>query len=119
MVLACRVNISGWRESDFGTGQLLQNLTIHYINSTQKFNTHYCSCSFKELLHTVTESKDSCISFMQKNGVLMQSIKCPGVLIHGRRQGGCNNQMVLKKTADSKDGLVWQCRKLHKVQKDD
>ena len=27
--------------------------------------------------------------------------------------------MLLKNTGDSKDHLVWHCRKLHKVQKDD
>ena len=62
--------------------------------------------------------KESCINFMQWNGVLVASIQCPGALVHGCRQGGCNNQMVLKKTHDSKDGLVWHCRKLYKVQKD-
>ena len=84
-----------------------------------KNSTHYSSFSFKELLCTVTETKESCIYFMQANGVLVNSITCPGALVSGQRQGGCNNQMVLKKMGDSKDGLVWCCRKLHKIHKDD
>ena len=54
---------------------------------------------------------------MQHNGVLVQSIQCPGALVYGCRQGGCNNQMALKRTHDSKDGLVWHCHTLHKMSK--
>ena len=59
------------------------------------------------------------MKFMQTHGILQSSMKCPGPLISGRRQGGCGQDMQLKITNDSKDKLQWRCRKIHTVHKDD
>ena len=75
----------------------------------------YYSFSFKQLLRTVTSSKDSTIEFMQKQGILRSSVNCPGPLVNGSRLHGCGKPMQLKKTNDSKDTYVWRCRKIHKV----
>ena len=67
----------------------------------------------------VTNSKENTVNFMQTYGILNSSIKCPGPLVNGRQQGGCNQHMHLKVTNDSKDKLQWRCRKVHTVHKDD
>ena len=66
----------------------------------------YYSFSFKEILRTVTSSKDSTIQFMQKQGMLRSSVSCPGPLVNGSRLHGCGKPMQLKKTNDSKDTYV-------------
>ena len=49
----------------------------------------YYSFRFKQLLRTVTSSKDSTIEFMQKQGILRSSVNCPGPLVNGSRLHGC------------------------------
>jgi len=66
-------------------------------------------------LKNITDSKENTIHFMQKHHILLSSVKCPGPLFNGKRQGGCDHDMILKKTNDSKDIMQWRCRKVHKV----
>ena len=61
-------------------------------------------------------SLESTIQFMREYNILKKSMKCPGPLQSGRRQGNCSQEMTLKRTNDSKDLYIWRCRKVHKVQ---
>ena len=74
----------------------------------------YTFCSFKEVLRNVTSSNKETIHFMQKHGILKSSVVCPGPCFKGSRSFGCGRQMLLKTTNDSKDSLMWRCRRLHK-----
>ena len=71
--------------------------------------------SFKDLLREITDTKVNTIAFMQKHNILKKSLRCPGPFFKGKRQGGCNQPMLLKETNDSKDKFVWRCRKAHTV----
>lgn len=55
------------------------------------------------------------IEFLQRQNVLPSSVICPGPIWHGRRQNTCGEPMLLKKTSDRKDGIMWRCRKKHTV----
>ena len=44
---------------------------------------------------------------------------CPGPMIDAHRSQPCHNEMVIKYTNDRKDGIVWRCRKTHKVLKNE
>lgn len=79
--------------------------------------SHLLTYSFKELLTTVTMSKETTVTFLQEHGVLRNTVPCPGPLIGGHRHGGCGKPMALKVTNDSKDKFQWRCRRVHKVQK--
>ena len=68
-------------------------------------------------MRNVTDSTDHAIDFLQKHGVIEKSILCPGPLINGYRSSTCNHDMVTKITKDRKDGILWRCRKTHKVLK--
>ena len=77
--------------------------------------TFFHSYSFKCLLTNVTSCKKATFKFLQQMEVIHSNMDCPGPLINGRRQGGCNNHMCLKETGDTKDMYVWPCRKKHKI----
>lgn len=70
------------------------------------------------MLKNITSSKNETIKFMQKVGILRNCMQCPGPLIGKQRAGGCGKQMQLKSTTDRSDGLIWRCRKTHKISKD-
>ena len=55
--------------------------------------------SFKELLRSVTCTKEATVKFMQTNSILKTSINCPGPLVDGQRVYGCGKPMQLKRTA--------------------
>ena len=67
------------------------------------------------VLRDITSSTCHTVKFLQKNGVLQMNVSCPGPCIKGSRSLHCGQQMMLKKTNDSKDELMWRCRKKHKV----
>ena len=67
------------------------------------------------VLRDITSSTCHTVKFLQKNGVLQTNVSCPGPCIKGSRSLHCGQQMMLKKTNDSKDELMWRCRKKHKV----
>ena len=92
--------------------------SLFQINIRQKSTMIHVTFSFKQLLTTVTNSKENTVKFMQDYGILQSSMKCPGPLINGRHQGGCSQEMHLKITNDSKDKLQWCCHKVHTVHKD-
>ena len=75
--------------------------------------------SFKELLYTVTDTKESTIEFMKKHRILLSAVKCPGPCIQSKRSLNCGKEMELKLTNDNKDKYMWQCRKMHTIVKDD
>ena len=50
---------------------------------------------------------------MMKHGILQSSVRCPGPLISGKRQGGCSREMNLKVTNDGKDKFQWHCCSTH------
>ena len=52
---------------------------------------------------------------MQEHGILKSQMACPGPNLEGKRQGGCGRPMLLKKTHDSRDIVVWRCRRKHSV----
>ena len=58
---------------------------------------------------------DQTVKFLQQQGTLLSSVQCPGPSFGGKRLNSCGNEMALKATNDSKDGLIWRCRKTHKV----
>ena len=55
---------------------------------------------------------------MRKHGIIRNEVTCPGPSINGARSFACGNHMVCKKTKDTKDEEIWQCRKVHTVVKD-
>ena len=67
------------------------------------------------VLHDITTSTWHTVSFLQKNGVLQHDVLCPGPCIKGSHSFPCGQKMMLKKTNDSKDEVMWRCRKKHKV----
>ena len=67
------------------------------------------------VLRDITTSTSNTVKFLQKNGVLQTNVSCPGPCIKGSRSLHCGQEMMLKKTNDSKDELMWRCRKKHKV----
>ena len=69
----------------------------------------------KDLLTDVINTKENSIKFLQKLQVIPHEKNCPGPLIKKSRYGHCGQSMVLKDVNDRKDGLVWRCRKTHKV----
>ena len=73
--------------------------------------------SFKELLQSITCTKEATVKFIQTNSILKPSINCPGPLVDGRWVYGCGKPMQLKSTNGSKDGYVWRCHKVHKIMK--
>ena len=79
------------------------------------FYNDYKHYTFKKVLREVTVTKERCIEFLQRRGVLRSEVRCPGVLYKGVRQGNCGQPMALKKVGDRKDGLSWRCRKVHTV----
>ena len=70
----------------------------------------------KDLLTDVLNTKENSIKFLQKLEVIPHEKNCPGPLIQNSRYGHCGQSMVLKDVNDRKDGLVWRCRKVHKVE---
>ena len=72
-------------------------------------------CSFKCILTEVSCSNEKVLCFLQDHGVLIRRLICPGPAIKGQRRFGCGKEMILKSTKDTKDGLVWRCRKIHKA----
>ena len=54
---------------------------------------------------------------MRKHAILRNEVTCPGPSINGARSFPCGNHMVCKKTKDTKDEEIWQCRKVHTVVK--
>ena len=67
------------------------------------------------VLRDITSSTCNTVKFLQKNRVLQTNVSCPGPCIKGSRSLHCGLQMMLKITNDSKDELMWRCRKKHKV----
>ena len=67
------------------------------------------------VLHDITSSTSDTVHFLQKNGILQHDVSCPGPCIKGSRSFPCGQKMMLKKTNDSKDEVMWRCRKKHKV----
>ena len=65
------------------------------------------------VLRDITSSTSNTVHFLQKNGILQHDISCP--CIEGSRSFPCGQKMMLKKTNDSKDEVLWRCRKKHKV----
>ena len=63
------------------------------------------------VLHDITSSTCNTVKFQEKNGVLQRNVSCLGPCIKGSRSLHCGEQMMLKKTNDSKDELMWRCRK--------
>ena len=55
---------------------------------------------------------------MQSHGTLLRELKCPGPCIKGVRQFPCGKYMTMKKTHDTKDGIIWRCRTIHTVVKE-
>ena len=55
------------------------------------------------VLRDITTSTSNTVNFIQKNGVLQTEVSCPGPCIKGSRSLPCGQQMMLKKTNDSKD----------------
>ena len=72
--------------------------------------------SFKQLITTVTGCKKATFKYLQKMDVLHQHISCPGPLLNGKCQGGCDSPMILKETGDTKDIYMWHCRWKHKIE---
>ena len=106
------------------SGQLNRNNRFFWYRSKlgkyslEMFNTFiilFFSFSFKELLQSITCTKEATVKFMLTNSIT--SINYPGPLVNGRRVYGCGKPMQLKRTNDSKDGYVWRCRKVHKIVK--
>ena len=54
---------------------------------------------------------------MRKHAILRNEVTCRGPSINGARSFPCGNHMVCKKTKDTKDEEIWQCRKVHTVVK--
>ena len=79
------------------------------------FSIPFSLCSFKRILTEVSCSNEKVLCFLQHHGVLIRRLICPGPAIKGQRQFGCGKEMTLKSTKDTKDGLVWRCRKIHKT----
>ena len=48
-------------------------------------------------------------------GILQHDVSCSGPCIKGTRSFPGGQKMMLKKTNDSKDEVMWRCRKKHKV----
>ena len=48
-------------------------------------------------------------------GILQHDVSLTGPCIKGSRSFPCGQKMMLKKTNDSKDEVIWRCRKKHKV----
>ena len=67
------------------------------------------------VLHDITSSTSDTVHFLQKNGILQHDVSCPGPCIKGSHSFPCSQKMMLKKTNDSKDEVMWRCRKKHKV----
>ena len=70
------------------------------------------------MLQDITSSKKNPIQFLKKYGVRKNEICCPGPCINGKRTTPCGNFMICKETRDSKDGVIWRCRKSHSVVKE-
>ena len=66
------------------------------------------------MLREITCCNESTIKFMHARSILKSTVLCPGPCFKGSRSFGCGRHMCLKKTNDSKDGLMWRCRRLHK-----
>ena len=79
----------------------------------------YIFNSFKQVLRSITITKEECIKFLQQQGVFHSSMTCPGPCYAGHRSLHCGQEMALKKTNDNKDQYVWRCRKIHKSAKGD
>lgn len=69
------------------------------------------------MARNITSSKDACINFLMKEGVIAMNMLCPGPMLNGERPFFCGNNMLLKTVKDRLDGKSWRCRKVHKVTK--
>ena len=90
----------------------------HKISTACKFSKFliiFFPFSFKDVLSTITSSKEKCIAFLQKHNVISHSMICPGPVINGKRTRNCGKEMLLKPCSDRKDKLTWRCRKVHTV----
>ena len=67
------------------------------------------------VLRDITSSTSDTVHFLQKNGILQHDVSCPGPCIKGSWSFPCGQKMMLKKTNDNKDEVMWRCRKKHKV----
>ena len=65
------------------------------------------------MLNEITSCPQKSVAFLQRQGVLLQSVKCPGPCFDGGRPDACGNFMALKYTNDTRDGIIWRCRKKH------
>ena len=90
--------------------------SVQYMNLYKiHLSIPFSLCSFKRILTEVTCSNEKALCFLQHHGVLIRKLLCTGPAIKGKRRFGCGKEMTLKSTKDTKDGLVWQCRKIHKI----
>ena len=80
-------------------------ITLHYMKSIY--------FSYKEVLQNITHNKEACIEFLKKNGIIQNSMTCPGPMYKGQRLNNCGQNMKLKKVNGRKDGLTWRCRNVH------
>ena len=71
--------------------------------------------SYKEVLREITQSKLTCLEFLQRQHVLPTSKECPGPLYKGKRTNTCGHNMLLKSVKDRNDGYTWRCRKTHSI----
>ena len=94
---------------------------IKYRNASQKSNhsnvcqLHYLFYSFKMVLRDITSATSDTVHFLQSHGILQHDVSCPGPCIKGSHAFPYGQKMMLKKTNDSKDEVMWRCRKKHKV----
>ena len=58
------------------------------------------------VLGNITSSTCNTVKLLQKNGVLQMNVSCPGPCIKGSYALHCGQEMMLKKTNDSKDELM-------------
>ena len=84
----------------------------YHFNVCQLHDLFY---SFKMVLHDITSATSDTVHFLQNNGILQHDVSCPGPCIKGSRSFPWGQKMMLKKTNDSKDEVMWRCRKKHKV----
>ena len=67
------------------------------------------------VLCDITTSTCDTVKFLQKHAVLQTNVSCPGPCIKGSHSLHYGQQMMLKKTNDSKDEVMWRSRKKHKA----
>ena len=71
--------------------------------------------SYKKILLEITQDKQSCLNFLQSQGVIPIHKKCPGPLFKGSRMQICGCEMVPKNVNDYKGGVGRLTKFQHKM----